>query len=314
LEGALSSKPTSGATDPQVGPDAPAVAFVIACFRARATLADSIASALAQVGVVVEAVVVDDGSDDGSLDLARQLARAEPRLRVVSQTNAGPGAARNRGVRESTAPFLCFLDADDLVPTDKAREDLGVFRRQGAVDVVYTPTATFGDGETTDKPFTIVTNGDELAASLCRGADRGFPIHAATVRRQAFLDVGGFREMRPLVEDLDLWARLAAGDARFMYRDGDPVRYRMTSNSRSTRALEVLAGQLPVLEWLLDSGGEPEHREELAQKLRFRALSLAALLAEHGKTSAARKAALRTLRRARRPGHVLDALRAWRNA
>jgi glycosyltransferase involved in cell wall biosynthesis len=58
-----------------------------------------------------EVVVVDDGSSDYGPDIVRQY--RDSRLRLIQQKNAGPGAARNRGIRETTAGYVAFLDADD---------------------------------------------------------------------------------------------------------------------------------------------------------------------------------------------------------
>jgi hypothetical protein len=69
---------------------------------------DSIAS---QSFTDFEAIVVDDGSTDGSTALARTYADA--RFRVLTQANAGPGAARNTGLREASGEYVAFLDADD---------------------------------------------------------------------------------------------------------------------------------------------------------------------------------------------------------
>ena len=290
------------------------MAFVIASFNAEGTLLEAVSSALAQQDVLIEIVIVDDGSEDGTRELAQDLARGDPRISVLSQPNAGPGAARNRGASESRAPYLCFLDADDRVPPDKAREDAQVLDTQLGVEVVYTATETFVDGMAATTPLPISTDADELAAALRAGADRGIPVHAATLRRSAFLGVGGFREIRPLVEDLDLWTRLAAGGARFLYRDGTPVLYRRVAESRSTQRLDVLAGQIPILEWLLDRTADAGLSAALSRKLRFRALTLARLLDERGDRRSAQRLALKALRRARRPGHVLEALRTWRDA
>lgn len=66
----------------------------------------------------LEVVMVDDGSTDGSAAIARRFADEDERFRLVSQPNAGLGAARNTGIREAHGEFLAFVDSDDLVPSD----------------------------------------------------------------------------------------------------------------------------------------------------------------------------------------------------
>ena len=56
-------------------------------------------------------IVVDDGSTDNGADIVRSF--ADPRITLVQQANRGPGAARNRGLRSGSSPFVAFLDADD---------------------------------------------------------------------------------------------------------------------------------------------------------------------------------------------------------
>ena len=56
-------------------------------------------------------IVVDDGSTDGSGDVVLRI--DDCRIEIVRQENAGPGAARNKGIELSTAEYIAFLDADD---------------------------------------------------------------------------------------------------------------------------------------------------------------------------------------------------------
>lgn len=65
-----------------------------------------------------EIVVVDDGSGDHTPQVVAELARTAPRLRYVSQENAGVATARNRGAAEARGGLLIFLDDDMLVQPD----------------------------------------------------------------------------------------------------------------------------------------------------------------------------------------------------
>jgi glycosyltransferase involved in cell wall biosynthesis len=85
---------------------------VVPVFNKAHTLRRTIAHALAQSYAGFELILVNDGSTDGSLETLKGI--VDPRLRVVSQANAGPGAARNRGIAEARHEWTAFLDADDI--------------------------------------------------------------------------------------------------------------------------------------------------------------------------------------------------------
>ncbi len=84
------------------------VSVIIPLYNKSATIERTIASVRAQSFRDFELIVVDDGSTDGS---ASKVTGAD--VRLIRQPNAGPGAARNRGVREARGAYLAFLDADD---------------------------------------------------------------------------------------------------------------------------------------------------------------------------------------------------------
>lgn len=87
-------------------------------YNVEAYLGECLDSILGQPYGDVEVVLVDDGSTDASATIASRFAAADPRVRLVSQANAGLGAARNAGVAAARGEFLTFVDSDDRLPVD----------------------------------------------------------------------------------------------------------------------------------------------------------------------------------------------------
>jgi len=85
-----------------------AVSIIIPLYNKGKYIARALDSVFAQTYQDFEAIVVDDGSTDYGPDIVRK--HDDPRLRLIQQANAGPGSARNRGIKETTAPYLAFLD------------------------------------------------------------------------------------------------------------------------------------------------------------------------------------------------------------
>ncbi len=98
------------------------VSIAVGVYNGECYLVELLDSIRAQTFTDWECVLVDDGSTDGSAQILHDFAARDSRFRVLSQTNAGVGAARNAAMRASAAPFLMFADQDDrLAPTAVAR-------------------------------------------------------------------------------------------------------------------------------------------------------------------------------------------------
>jgi len=87
------------------------ISVIIPLYNKGKYIARALDSVLTQTFEDFEVIVVNDGSMDDGPDIVRTY--HDPRLRMIKQANAGPGSARNRGIKETTAPYLAFLDADD---------------------------------------------------------------------------------------------------------------------------------------------------------------------------------------------------------
>ena len=119
----------------------PDVSVVIPCYNCAAYLASAIESALEQTRPALEIIVVDDGSADESPEIARSYGSP---VRVVSQSNRGVSAARNRAIDLASGDWIGFLDADDVWAPDKLERQLEAVRSRPEVVCVFTDFYSFG--------------------------------------------------------------------------------------------------------------------------------------------------------------------------
>ncbi len=185
------------------------VAVVIPTHTPGPWLEPTIRSVLAQTAPPAEIVVVDDGSKE---PLDARLAEFRSHILLARQANAGPGAARNRGVSLTEASYLAFLDDDDLWEADKLERQVRFLDEHPECGMVAGEVREFGDGiQLRPKPRC----GDSPVPDLTvEGLLAGNPIATVSVvmRRSVFDAVGGFCESWDCfaVEDYDLWLRVAA--------------------------------------------------------------------------------------------------------
>ncbi|MEM1105048.1 MAG: glycosyltransferase family 2 protein [Pseudomonadota bacterium] len=115
---------------------APDVSVIMAAWQASGFIEGAVRSVLAQKGVALELIVVDDASGDDTLRAAERAAAGDPRL-VLDRlpVNSGPSAARNRAIALATGRYLAVVDCDDtLEPGRLAR--LVAFADETGADLV----------------------------------------------------------------------------------------------------------------------------------------------------------------------------------
>ena len=93
----------------------PTISVIVPVYNSAETLAESLESVLAQEGADFEIIAVNDGSTDNSLELLREKFGHDSRVKIISQANGGPSAARMAGVRASESEWLYFHDSDDIM-------------------------------------------------------------------------------------------------------------------------------------------------------------------------------------------------------
>lgn len=111
------------------------VSVIVPIYNAEKTLCPCVQSIFAQSHRNLEVVLVNDGSTDNSLEICKNFARLDNRVVVIDKKNAGVSAARNNGIKVSTAQFIQFVDADDTLKSNMT-ENLVASMLESNSDVV----------------------------------------------------------------------------------------------------------------------------------------------------------------------------------
>lgn len=204
----------------------PRVSVVMACFNAAAHVERAIDSVLAQTGVEVELIVVDDCSVDGTVEIVQRRVEADERVSLIQQShNAGPSAARNVGFHAATSDWLTIIDSDDAYLSDRL-EALVASAKESGHDFVfdhltlYDGVAEVCTGIAPPASNVGPSKGTSLGLSHLILSERPGPVFRLgflkPLIRRAFLEVNGlaYREDIRLAEDFMFYAEALLKGAR----------------------------------------------------------------------------------------------------
>ncbi len=94
------------------------ISVIVPVYKAAGTLEACIKSIQKQTYQNLEIILVDDGSPDISGEICDKFAKTDVRIKVIHQKNSGVSVARNNGIKEASADWLCFVDSDDEITPD----------------------------------------------------------------------------------------------------------------------------------------------------------------------------------------------------
>ncbi len=259
---------------------------IIPLYNKQSLIRRAVASVLAQSEPDFELIVVDDGSTDASVGVVRGI--ADPRLRLVSQSNQGPGAARNRGAGEARAGYLAFLDADDEWLPEFLAQSLAALDRNP--DCGFSMSAFFDGPERRNSQAHLDKRGYRPGRYAVGPATRpdsfDWLLHAylpstSVFRRRPFQECGGFysKDRCRLGEDMYLFV---AASLRYpFWRLGEPLVWYHSEDSALARQKHLLTPLLldpePVFELC-----PPPHLDILRGLLADRAIQESLTMAYYG--------------------------------
>jgi glycosyltransferase involved in cell wall biosynthesis len=183
------------------------LSVVMAVFNGARDLRATLDSIAAQTETDFELIVVDDGSTDETPAILASY--GDPRLRVITQPNAGLTRSLIRGCNEARADLIARHDCGDRSHPERFARELALLEEG---HVLVSCAAEFVDADR-DRLYVSRANGEEIRRDLLH-ADaahiHALPHHgSAMFRRDAYRAAGGYREQFRVAQDLDLWIRIA---------------------------------------------------------------------------------------------------------
>ncbi|HLF28879.1 MAG TPA: glycosyltransferase [Anaerolineae bacterium] len=196
--------------------------IVIPTYNRSETLRQTLIAVTRQDYAECEVLVVDDGSTDGTAEI---VAREFPAVRLIRQSNRGPAAARNAGVRAAVGDIIAFTDDDCLPPLDWLTRLAEGYARYpqvaGVGGYLEAPEYVLRDSILAQYERSIgrdeygARDAEVLAGFACPAGGTNNMSYCRDVLEQ----VGGFDETFPYAagEDADLKWRICQTGAQLLY-------------------------------------------------------------------------------------------------
>ncbi len=221
----------------------PAISIVLPAYNRAGSIRMAVESVLQQSFTDFELLVVDDGSTDGTMAQLADI--TDPRVQLLANPrNMGASAARNTGIRAARGDWVAFQDSDDeWLPQKLAKQIRRLAAGSGETIACYCGMAIVGAPENIPGSRTTIryipdqtiatVEGNLLEQLLARSF---ISTQTLVVRRTALLEIGGFDETLPALEDWDCAIRLSLRGI-FAFVD-EPLVLQYFSDNSITRSRE----------------------------------------------------------------------------
>jgi glycosyltransferase involved in cell wall biosynthesis len=245
----------------------PLLSVIVPTYNAARFLPDAIASIRCQQYAPLEILVVDDGSTDETARVVRSLGED---IRYARQANAGPAAARNRGLELAAGEWIAFLDADDQWPADKLANQIPRLAGDPNLDIVLGRIQQVDAGA--HKLLFPFEGPDQTLVHVHLGS--------GVFRRRVFDRVGRFDESMRTGEDVDWFLRAKEQGVPLVILPQITLHYRLHQTNSVWQTSQIDGDLLRALKKSLDrrrgAGGVARPLPQLSQFDEASAARLAA--------------------------------------
>lgn len=185
------------------------VGVIIPVFNRSEKLFRAVESVLSSGDVNFQLLVVDDASTE-DLSPLQDFVKSRGQRWIRLETNEGPAGARNRGVAELEADWICFLDSDDYWFPEKLSAHIEWHQSNPEYRISQVEEQWFRQGGVVKKPAHWKQQGGELFEASIQRCSIG--PSCVMIRRDLWQECGGFDPRFRVCEDYELWLRIALGE------------------------------------------------------------------------------------------------------
>lgn len=188
------------------------ISVICPVYNSRRFILKAIDSIINQSNYPYELIIVDDGSVDDTYNFLKEyLGKLNLKFtyKIFRVKHKGPGAARNKGVREARGKWISFIDSDDIWSKDKISEMKKIIRSNDSTNFICHNevfVSLTGEKKKLDY-FSKYKPSEELVKQLFN--QNLFSTSAVTCKKRLFNDIGYFDENLLSSQDYDLWLKFS---------------------------------------------------------------------------------------------------------
>ena len=269
----------------------PSITVVVPSYQQAAFLEETLRSVLLQGYPNLELLVMDGGSTDGSVEIIRRYDKWIDGW--VAEKDGGQTAAINKGWRRAKGECLTWLNSDDVLAPNWARETARVLSSEPDVDIAYCDVQTI---DVDSRPLWVYPGQTPTIEQMVIYWKTTFAQQGFLMRRRVLDACGPLDEQRQFAMDTEYWLRLLSAGRKFRHVPQILGRVRLHGATKTSMMHDVHVADLVEVTSDFCQKAPPEMRD-LADRARRRLQWNVAHAKYDGRVHVeARKAALRYMR------------------
>jgi glycosyltransferase involved in cell wall biosynthesis len=214
----------------------PLVSIIIPCYNREAYISDAIESCLKQTYKNIEIIVVDDGSTDRSVEIVKRYGDL---ISLITQSNQGVSAARNKGLFSASGEYIVMLDSDDWLSYDIIQKHVETHQKwpEIAISCADSASVDISGKESEIKPCSWPSE-PSTPLELFLLSPPPFPaceMYKASIMKE----LGGYFEDLQAFADSSLRLRIILNNYKVVRTQGGYGIYRPVANSITRNRLKL---------------------------------------------------------------------------